>query len=54
MCGYALRPKKESPSRFRLGDCAADLRSVAAKVTAEHRSATSVYDPATILLVLSL
>jgi hypothetical protein len=28
MLYYALRPKKRSPSRLRLGDCAADPRSV--------------------------
>ena len=46
-----LDPKKRSPSRLRLGDCAADLRTVAAKVTTEHRSATPVYDPCFIFLV---
>jgi hypothetical protein len=52
---YALLdPKKRSPSLSRLGGCAADLRSVAAKVTAEYRSVTPVYDPSVILLVLPL
>jgi hypothetical protein len=47
-----LDPKKRSPSRLRLGDCAADPRSVAAKVITECRSATPVYDPCSIFLML--
>jgi hypothetical protein len=39
-CITLLDPKKRSPSRLRLGDCAADPRSVAVKVTTECRSAT--------------
>jgi hypothetical protein len=51
---YALRPKKEKPEPLRLGDCAADPRSVTAKVTTECRSATHVYAPSFIFLVLYL
>jgi hypothetical protein len=49
-----LDPKKRSSSRLRLGGGAVDLRSVAAKVIIEYRSATTVYDPSTIFLVLPL
>ena len=49
-----LDPKKRSSSRLRLGGGAVDLRSVAAKVIIEYRSATTDYDPSTIFLVLPL